>query len=100
MVTAPTVGRKVWYHPSEYDKMGPGGMQCGPQPLDATVVFVHGDRMVNLVVFDANGNMHKRTSVTLRQPDDDISEGQAYCEWMPYQVKQHEKHSSESNDGK
>jgi hypothetical protein len=98
MVTTPTVGRKVWYWPSLYDKTGPGGMQAGQaQPLDATVVYVHSDRMVNLVVFDCNGNMHKRTSVTLRQPEDTVHEGSPYCEWMPYQVKQHEKKAVEAS---
>lgn len=64
-------------------------------PLDATVVCVHGDRMVNLVVFDANGNMHKRCSVTLLQDDDVPREGTAYAEWMPYQTAQAKKESAE-----
>lgn len=90
MIT-PTVGRKVWYRPTEYDKSGPGGMQAyGAQPCDATVVFVHGDRMVNLLVVDHNGNTHKRTSVTLMQ-DGDPQPQSAYAEWMPYQVGQAKK---------
>lgn len=85
----PTVGRKVWYRPSAWDKTGPGAMQAGTDaPLDATVVCVHGDRMVNLVVLDANGNMHKRPSVTLLQDDDKPNEGASYAEWMPYQQGQ------------
>ena len=84
----PTVGRKVWYWPSEYDLNGLGAMVAAHlQPLDATVVCVHGDRMVNLVVFDANGNMHKCLSVTLVQEGDTKPEGR-YCEWMPYQIAQ------------
>lgn len=85
----PTIGRKVWFRPSEYHRSGMGAMQCNAiDPLDATIVFVHGDRMVNLVVFDHNGNMHKCTSVTLKQEGDTIPEGAAYCEWMPFQLGQ------------
>lgn len=90
-----TVGRKVWYRPSKWDKTGPGAMQAGTDaPLDATVVAVHSDRLVNLVVFDANGNMHKRTSVTLLQDDDKPVEGSSYAEWMPYQTSQAAKEAA------
>lgn len=85
----PTIGRKVWYWPSKNDKVGRGAMQCNAiDPLDATVVAVHGDRMVNLVVFDHNGNQHKCTSVTLKQEGDITREGEAFAEWMPYQITQ------------
>lgn len=96
MVTSPTVGRKVWYRPSESDRLGENGMFVNlNQPLDATIVCVFNDRMVNLVVFDSNGNQFRRLSVTLVQPGDEIPVGGRYCEWMPYQVKQHEKKAGE-----
>lgn len=90
----PTVGRKVWYRPSANDKAGQEGMRhYGDAPLDATVVCVHSDRLVNLVIFDQNGNLFKRTSVRLLQ-DDDVPHVDAegnntgfYVEWMPYQTK-------------
>lgn len=93
-IIKPTVGRKVWYRPSAYDQAGPGGMQvAGEQPLDATIVAVWGDRMVNLLVVDASAKTHQRLSVTLKQGDDEdrIAEGQAYAEWMPYQKDQAQK---------
>lgn len=94
-IVTTTVGRKVWYRPSAYDKSGPGGMQvAGEQPCDATVVCVHNDRLVNLVVFDHNGNMHKRTSVTLLQEDDVAPNGPSYAEWMPYQTAQKKRHEA------
>jgi hypothetical protein len=90
-VIKPTVGRKVWYRPTAFDKSGPGAMQSGDQPLDATVVYVHGDRMVNLFVVDAVGRTFAKTSVTLLQDDDappPIAGGGGYAEWMPYQQGQ------------
>lgn len=96
-VITPTIGRRVWYWPSTYDR---GGMLEKPstiiegnsaQPCDAGIVCVHGDRLVNLIVTDHNGNTHKRTSVTLYQPGDNISHvGGGYAVWMDYQVKQAE----------
>ena len=89
-----TVGRKVWYRPCENDRSGVEGMAGGVNaPLDATVVCVHSDRLVNLVVFDANGNMFKRTSVTLLQDDDPSPASGRYAEWMPYQTAQAKKES-------
>lgn len=89
---SPTVGRKVWYRPNAYDKSGPGAMQQhGDAPLDATVVCVHGDRLVNLVIFDEVGTMFTRRSVTLRQDDEVPIDGTSFAEWMPYQTMQAKK---------
>jgi hypothetical protein len=58
----------------------------GKQPLAALVTYVHSDTMVNLAVFDANGNGHGRTSVKLVQDGGNPrSVDESYCEWMPYQ---------------
>lgn len=94
-IITPTIGRRLWYFPSIYDL---GGMLEKPstiiqsdqtQPCDAGVVFVHGDRLVNLSVTDHNGNVHKRTSVTLYQPGDEISHvNGGYAVWMDYQKEQ------------
>jgi len=82
----PSVGRDLWYHPSAYDKSGPGGMvAAGDQPLTAKIVAVHNDRMVNLVIYDYNGNAHRRTSVKLLQGHDDAPENGGYAEWTPQQ---------------
>jgi hypothetical protein len=80
----PTVGRVVWFRANETDKI----KLDSEQPLAAIVAYVHGDRMVNLTVFDPNGVPHSRTSVTLKQESDDILPGSSYCEWMPYQLGQ------------
>lgn len=87
----PTIGRKVWYRPSADDLKGGNEKPMaavGTQPLDATVVAVWGDRCVNLVVFDANGDMFKRTSVMLLQDSDPLPVEGRYAEWMPYQTAQ------------
>lgn len=95
IVITPTIGRRIWYVPSTYDR---GGMKDKPstiiegsstQPCDAGVVFVHSDRLVNLSVTDHNGNLHKRTSVTLYQPGDTITHADGgYAVWMDYQQQQ------------
>ena len=100
-IIQPTIGRKVWYWPTESDRgvnQYRGSFNRPPmeafddsQPCDATVVYVHSDRLVNLRVTDHNGNTHVRTSVTLVQPGDpEMSNGSSYgyATWMPYQVAQ------------
>lgn len=96
----PTVGRKAWYRPSEAELNARGTMLV-PQihaipgePLDATIVAVFGDRLVNLVVFDAFGNHYKRINVVLKQDDDAVPSGEAFAEWMPYQIQSAKKEES------
>lgn len=96
-IISPTIGRRVWYWPSDLDR---GLLEFKPQSIieadansgqacDAGVVRVFNDRLVNLSVTDHNGNVHKRTSVTLYQPGDNITHSNGgYCTWMDYQVKQ------------
>lgn len=100
MIIKPTVGRVVWYRPSEYDVNG--GMMTAfsgdePQPFIGHVAYVWSDRLVNLVVYDHTGEAFRRTSVKLIQEGDEPYIGEAYCEWMPYQVGQAKKHEGESN---
>ncbi len=89
-VIRPTVGRKVWYRPSAAElATNPGVSTIGDQPLDATVVAVFSDRLVNLVIFDAAGEKHVRHSVQLVQ-DGDVANTRlsvGYAEWMPFQAK-------------
>ena len=89
----PTVGRKVWYRPSQQDKDGladtPQRMEANnDEPLDATVIAVWGDRCVNLAIFDIYGTLHARRSVTLLQDGDIRPAGGRLAEWMPYQQAQ------------
>ena len=97
-VIKPTVGRKVWYRPSKHDQQGPVPMQCVlGQPLDATVIAVHGDRCVNVLVTDMVGRQFPVLSVALVQEGDILAacnEGLPlgrYVEWMPYQQGQARK---------
>ena len=94
-VITPSVGRKVWYQPSVNDKAGSFPMQCAAgQPLDATIIAVWSDRMVNVLVTDIAGKQFPVLSCDLLQPGDEPSataSGQVigrYVQWMPFQVGQ------------
>jgi len=94
----PTVGRKVWYVASDNDLKGPmpmsvaGSREAGTlQPLDATILAVWGDRMVNALVLDACGKAFPKLSVTLVQEGDTAPECGGYIMWMPYQQGQAKK---------
>lgn len=86
----PTIGRKVWFWPHGRFEMN---SLSEKQPLDATVVYVHNDRHVNLVVIDHLGHSHALNNVTLIQPEDDAQRDmletshECFCEWMDYQKK-------------
>lgn len=89
-VITPTVGRKVWFYPGNC-QTPPAGFTTypGDQACDATVVYVHNDRMVNLLVIDHIGRTYAVPSVRLVQPDDaEVDAASHRAEWMPYQVKQ------------
>lgn len=93
MVITPTIGRVVWYTPAAHP--APEGADYGGQPFGALVTYVHGDRLVNLAVFDHNGVAQSRTAVPLVQEGDDKpGDGRCYCEWMPYQIGQAKKHAA------
>lgn len=93
-IITPTIGRCLWYWPSDHDR---GLLTTKPETIiqanntqacDAHVVCVHGDRLINIALFDHNGKHHRRTSVTLVQPGDTPPEGASFCTWMDYQVNQ------------
>lgn len=86
-VIEPTIGRKVHFYPN--GSAFHSNPLCIDQskPMDADVVYVWTNRMVNLTVKDHIGQVHAFTSITLRQPDDAIPQG-AYAEWMPSQAEQ------------
>ncbi len=78
----PTVGRVVWFH-----QMTPDVFPGSHEARAAIIAHVHSDRLVNLMVIDANGNTLSRTSITLVQEGDDVPTW-AHCAWMPYQKGQ------------
>lgn len=94
----PTVGRVVWYTPAASRDEDGGTVYefpCdGEQPLAAMIVYVHSDSMINLVVFDSNGNSHSVCSVDLVQENHPKPNGGRYAEWMPYQIGQAAKHAA------
>ena len=92
MIT-PTIGRKLWYIPSDQDIAGNFGMRRGPdQPLDATIIGVWSDRCVNLQVIDLTGRVFFVEHSMLVQDDEKspCMEGRVhgYAIWQPFQVHQ------------
>jgi len=73
----PTVGRVVWFTPSRLTGDGRFAHIDGRKPLAAIVAHVFNDALVNLAVFDSNGQPHSRTSVPL------VQEGEAKPEHLP-----------------
>ena len=91
----PTVGRMILYTPPAWDKQGPKGMAVGTgKECAGIIVAVHGDKCINAVVFDGNGEAFSKTSVNLLQDDDKpYCDGEGndlggYCKWMEYQKGQ------------
>lgn len=93
MIT-PTVGRKVWYRHNDSGPVSLGNntvlnpAEFSDQPMDATIVYVWNNRMVNLSIMDHYGNRFNRTSVPLVQEGDEEPTLAGYAEWMPYQQGQ------------
>jgi hypothetical protein len=84
----PTIGRVVWF----YDKNRQGDIS---QPLDAHIVYVHTDVLINIAGFDQNGVPFAQSSVFLRPDENTPVAGHPFwCEWMPYQVGQAKKHET------
>lgn len=79
----PTIGRVVWFWPT-------GDVpDRDAQPYPALVTFVHNEYVVNLAVFDRNGDIQPRQNVQLFQGDQGEGRPQEpHCEWMPYQKGQ------------
>ena len=90
----PTVGRKVWYWKGnrEYDR---NIVEHGVDPLDATIVAVFGDNVVNLAINDAQGAHHARGSVHMTTELMHYGDDDGRWSWMPYQVEQAAKAAQE-----
>ncbi len=95
---SPTVGRVVCYFPAKNETYCPDDGRSivsqqrmafmGAQPMAAQVVYVHGDRLVNLLVTDHVGVTHIRCGVPLVQDGDVYVSDNAHAEWMPFQQGQ------------
>ena len=88
----PTDGRVVLFTPSRLTGDGRFAHSDGRKPLAAIVAHVFNDVLVNLAVFDSNGQSHSRTSVPLVQEAEAKPEHGYFCSWMPYQVGLAAKH--------
>lgn len=95
----PTIGRRVWYWPNKAATSLSFTINDDSVPMDAGIVFVWGDRCVNLDVTDHAGKHHAFTSVRLVQPGDDKLENGGYAEWMPYQIGQAIQQSTDEKHG-
>lgn len=92
-VIKPTVGRRVWFRPSAaFLASNPILTQFNPeQPMDAGIVYVHHDHMVNLIVTDHVGKTLAVPSVPLlagQYVAGEDADVYCCCEWMPYQKGQ------------
>lgn len=92
-VIKPTIGRRVWFRPSAaFLASNPILTQFNPeQPMDAGIVYVHHDHMVNLIVTDHVGKTLAVPSVALlagHYVADEDTDVYCCCEWMPYQKSQ------------
>lgn len=105
-IITPTVGRKVWYRHCAEDLMGeiPMTVAGTGQPLDATIIAVWGDRMVNVLVTDAVGKQFPVMFVTLLQDGDEPARAAngnicgRFVEWMPCQKGQSSKAAAAANN--
>lgn len=82
----PTVGRVVWFYPIGHPSLNLNNNLNAP--LAAIIAYVWSDVLVNLAVFDCNGNSVPHTSIVLEQDEVPAPPGQSYCTWMPYQKGQ------------
>lgn len=78
----PTIGRVVWYWKNIDESL-----TVDAQPCAALVTFVHNDELVNLALFNRNGDHYPVVGVPLYQGEGERPNGH-HCEWMPYQKGQ------------
>lgn len=92
MIIKPTIGRRVWYWPSQ-KQLDEGVLHSEDpqQAMDAGVIFVHSDRRVNLIVTDHWGRLLFLKEVHLVQDGDVVADTAGKATWMPYQVQAAEK---------
>jgi hypothetical protein len=79
-IIPPSIGRKVWFRGANTDLDG--------QAEDATIVYVHSDHMVNLLVVSHNGVPRPETSIPLVHEGEERPENGHFAEWMPFQKGQ------------
>ena len=87
-MTAPTIGRVVYYRPSQHELTTQRITQLDTSdPFRADIVYVDNVNFtVNLVVHDHLGERLLRSEVEFYETQQDT--GMAHAHWMPYQVAQ------------
>jgi hypothetical protein len=98
----PTIGRIVWYWPSneDHNEMAVHVDGDRQQPCAAIVAYVVTSRTLNLTVLDHNGCPHARLAVRLLQDAVEVPlDDERYCEWMPYQKGQAALHGAQQPIG-
>jgi hypothetical protein len=78
----PTIGRKVYFYPSDED-LSRFNMVDEKAPLDATIVFVHSDGKLNLLVVDHLA--HSQGIGPIEYSAERQAEKNTW-QWMPYQI--------------
>lgn len=86
-VISPSVGRSVHFFVKETQYNFEFCFVQG-KPHAAVVTYVHGDRMVNLAVFDTNGKPFGYTSVNLVQPGETTDGYAFWCQWPQHTQEQ------------
>lgn len=81
----PSIGRVIWFHPEAGDKFI---TTQDNQPVPALICGIHSDTQINVGGFDFNGLPFARQGVRLLEVGESPTEGEAYAEWMPYQIQQ------------
>jgi hypothetical protein len=101
-IIPPSIGRVVLFWPNSAvsgHSAEAGGLNIRSglpqQPLDAHVVYVWNDRIINIGGFDHSGVPFRCASVRLIQEGDEPRrEGESVCTWMDYQVAQAKKYEA------
>jgi len=80
MIITPTTGAVVHYLPTKEEDLLAFRER---RPLAATIAYVWGDRLVNLMVIDGGGTPFNRKSVVLFQEGDPTraDDDCGYCKW-------------------
>lgn len=92
----PTIGRKVWYWTTNASRV-----RNSTQGIDATVIFIGDDDLVDLQCVDHHGEPFIAQNIVL---GDYLDEGDPpvhgvdnFATWMPYQMGQAKKEAASTN---
>lgn len=94
-IIPPSIGRVVLFRPGPALLVNSELTTYSGQPMDAHVVHVWTDRLINIAGFDHAGKPFARTLIRLIQEGDDPArDGESVCTWMDYQLGQAKKYEA------